>query len=179
MFQIVPSLIPGCYEIIYKQMKDNRGSFTKIFHRDLFKDLKINLELGEEFYSISSKNVFRGMHFQIPPKAVDKIVTCIKGNITDYVVDLRKDSPTYKKHLSFELDGDVPKAIFIPKGLAHGFYVNSEEAIVHYKCSDVYDPACDTGITYTSFDFAKEINKPVISEKDLNLVKFEDFNNPF
>jgi dTDP-4-dehydrorhamnose 3,5-epimerase len=160
-------------------MKDNRGSFTKIFHRDFFKNLNINLELGEEFYSISSKNVFRGMHFQIPPKAVDKIVTCIKGNITDYVVDLRKDSPTFKKHLSFELDGDQPKAIFIPKGLAHGFYVNSDEAIVHYKCSDVYDPACDTGIAYTSFDFAKEIKTPIISDKDLNLIKLEDFSNPF
>ena len=179
MFEKIETKIPGCFEIIFKKLSDNRGSFTKTFHEDMFKSLQISLHLGEEFFSTSKKGVFRGMHFQLPPKAVDKIVFCVKGNVTDYVVDLRKDSPTYKQHLSFELDGQVPRAIFIPKGLAHGFYVNSDEAVMHYKCSEVYDPACDTGIAYTSFAFAKDVIDPIITEKDLNLTSFEKFDNPF
>lgn len=179
MFSRVETKIPGCFEITFKKLGDNRGAFIKTFHEDMFRDLNIEMHLGEEFFSTSKKNVFRGMHFQIPPSDVDKIVFCVKGNVTDYVADLRVGSPTYGEYLSFELDGTVPKAIFIPKGLAHGFYVNSEEAIMHYKSSGVFDPACDTGLTYKSFPFAKDILDPVITEKDLNLVSFQDFKNPF
>jgi len=179
MFEIVESKIPGCVEIIFNKTADKRGCFIKTFHEDIFKKLNIRLELREEYFTVSTKNVFRGLHFQNPPKALDKLVYCVTGKVTDYVVDLRVGSPTFGESVSFELDGDIPKAVFAPVGLAHGFYVKSETAVMQYKVSEVYDAASDTGISYTSFPFSKEIIDPVISDRDQGFVSFADFRSPF
>ncbi len=179
MFKKAETSIPGCFEIIYKKLGDNRGSFTKTFHEGFFKDLGIQMHVGEEFFSTSAKGVFRGMHFQLPPHAVAKIVYCVKGSVLDFVVDLRKGAPTFGKHLTFQLDDQNPRAIFIPEGLAHGFYVTSEIAVMNYKSSGVYDGPTDSGISYKSFTFAEQITDPIISDRDKNFTSFEDFNNPF
>ena len=137
------------------------------------------MNLKEEYFTFSSKNVFRGLHFQNPPKALDKIIYCVSGRVTDYVVDLRTGSPTFGEYASFELDGENPRAVFAPVGLAHGFYVKSEHAVMQYKVSEVYDPACDTGISYTSFAFSKDIVNPVISDRDKEFVSFKEYKSPF
>src|SRR6478609_6559759 len=95
MFKLEPSKIPGCFVIFFNKMNDNRGSFTKTFHTDVFRELGLNFNFSEEYFSSSHKNVFRGLHFQVPPKAIDKIIFCATGAITDYVIDLRKGSPTF------------------------------------------------------------------------------------
>lgn len=178
-FKVIQSKIPGCFEITFNQMKDNRGSFTKTFHEHLFKELHINMDVAEEYFTHSVKNVFRGLHFQLPPMDLDKMVYCVSGKVTDFVVDLRVGSPTYGDWVSFELDGDKPSAVFVPVGLAHGFHVKSDSAMMQYKVSNVYDSKCDAGISYTSFDFAKSIVDPIISERDLKFVTLEQFENPF
>jgi dTDP-4-dehydrorhamnose 3,5-epimerase len=179
MFSKIETEIPGCFEIAFRLLADNRGSFVKAFHRPLFEQMELNVQVAEEFFSTSVRNVFRGMHFQVPPTDVDKLVFCVKGTVTDYVVDLRVGSPSYGKHLAFKLDSRNPKAIFIPKGLAHGFYVTSDEAIMHYKSSGIYDPKTDSGISYKGLPFEKEIVDPIISERDKSFSSLNDFENPF
>lgn len=178
-FEIIPSIINGCYEISFNKLNDNRGHFTKTFNIDMFNDLGISMQLKEEYFTFSTKNVFRGLHFQLPPKAIDKIVYCINGKVNDYVVDLRKTSPTYGKYVCFELDSEKPTAIFVPAGLAHGFHVLSDSALMQYKVSGVFDKDYDTGISYKTFDFAKEIISPNLSERDKGFVTFDEFETPF
>lgn len=173
------SFIPGCFEIIFTPFNDARGSFIKTFHNEIFKELNVNINVAEEFFTYSKKNVFRGLHFQVPPMELSKVIYCVSGSVRDFVVDLRVGSPTYGQWAGFDLNEESPSAVFIPPGLAHGFYVTSEKAIVQYKVSKLYDPASDTGISYTTFDFAKEIVDPVISEKDSKLVSIDEFVSPF
>lgn len=177
--QIIKSQIDGCFEIIFNDLKDKRGGFIKTYHQEIFSELGLNFILAEEYFTYSTKNVFRGLHFQIPPMALDKLVFCVSGQVTDYVVDIRKNSPTYGKYMAYNLDGNTPKAIFMGKGLAHGFYVKSDFAMMQYKTSAVYDAKCDAGISYTSFDFAKDIINPIISDRDAAFLTLDKFNNPF
>jgi dTDP-4-dehydrorhamnose 3,5-epimerase len=179
MFEQIESKIPGCFEIIFKKLDDKRGSFTKTYHEDVFKAIKAEFKVKEEYFTHSYKNVFRGLHFQQPPKALDKLVFCVTGRVTDYLVDLRMGSPMYGQWTSFELDGSIPKAIFAPVGVAHGFYVHSQEAILQYKVSEIYDALSDAGISYTSFSFAKELTNPIISERDAAFVDFDNYKSPF
>lgn len=176
---IVKTEIPGCFELIFDPLKDSRGSFVKTFHTEVFKQLNIKIHVAEEFFTYSVKNTFRGLHFQVPPMALEKIVYCLSGKVTNFVVDLRVGSPTYTKCLSFDLEGDLASAIFIPPGVAHGFYVKSDHAIMYYKASQTYAPTCDTGISYTTFDFAKQIINPIMSERDLKFVTIDQFESPF
>lgn len=179
MFERIESKIPGCFELVFKKLEDKRGSFIKSYHEDLFKKLQAEFKVKEEYFTSSGKNVFRGLHFQDPPKALEKLVYCVSGRVTDYIVDLRLGSPSYGQWVSFELDGDKPRAVFVPVGLAHGFYVHSEPAVMQYKVSETYDVVCDTGISYTSFSFAKDIHDPIISERDAAFVSFENYKSPF
>src|SRR5689334_15792070 len=143
--EIIPSKILGCKQIVLNQFSDKRGTFTKVFHEEIFSAAGISMHVAEEYFTSSVKNVFRGMHFQVPPADHEKIVYCNIGNITDFVVDLRIGSPTYGEFDAFELDGEKPALVYIPKGLAHGFFVNSPLAVMQYKVSTVYDLKCDTG----------------------------------
>ena len=179
MFEIVPSKIPGCFQIIFKKLVDNRGAFAKSYHIDEFNKLGIDFKFAEEYFSSSTKNVFRGMHFQTPPKAIDKLMFCAFGAVTDYVIDIRVGSPTYGQWESFELNSENPSAVFVPKGLAHGFYTKSDLAIMQCKSSGVYDAPNDKTISYKSFSFAKEIINPILSEKDIAATPFDEFENPF
>jgi dTDP-4-dehydrorhamnose 3,5-epimerase len=178
-FNLIQSKIPGCFQVTFNQIKDKRGSFVKTYHEDLFKELNINISSKEEYFTYSVKNVFRGLHFQLPPKALDKVVYCVLGKVTDYVVDLRLGSPTYGSWDSFDLDGDTPSAVIIPIGLAHGFYVKSDYAMMQYKVSEIYDSKFDTGISYTTFDFEKDMINPILSDRDFNFSTIDKFNNPF
>ncbi|MCC6371050.1 MAG: dTDP-4-dehydrorhamnose 3,5-epimerase family protein [Bacteroidia bacterium] len=179
MFELKETKLKDCFEILFKKLEDRRGSFTKTFHIDAFKKLGIDMDIKEEYFTASQKNVFRGLHFQNPPKAIAKMVFCVSGQVTDYVVDIRANSPTYGQWVAFELDGNKPSMVFVPEGFAHGFYVKSENALMQYKVSDVFDAACDDGISYTSFSFANQIQQPIMSDRDLGFVKFEDYKSPF
>lgn len=176
---IKESKIPGCKQIVLNQFTDKRGTFTKVFHEDIFRDAGIKMHVAEEYFTSSVKNVFRGMHFQVPPADHEKMVYCSIGVITDFVYDLRVGSPTYGQYDSFKLDGEKPTIVYIPTGLAHGFYVHSELAVLQYKVSTVYDLKCDTGILYSSFPFANEIRNAIVSDRDLGFKPLEEFKSPF
>jgi len=177
--ELWPSKIPGCYEIQLKVFQDHRGKFVKTFHHDIFADKKLETNFAETYYSVSAKNVLRGLHFQIPPKDHVKLVHCLQGEILDAVVDLRVGSPTYGQHEIFRLSADQGNSVYIPAGLAHGFYILSEQATVIYQVSTVYAPEYEQGILWNSAGIPWPTSEPSISQKDSNWRSLADFKSPF
>ena len=112
--------------------QDNRGGFQKLFNFDFFKENGLETDFKEFYYSVSQKNVVRGMHFQLPPFDHTKLVYVSKGRIKDVCLDIRKQSATYGKCFSIELDDKQGKYLYIPKGFAHGFISLEDGSIVNY-----------------------------------------------
>lgn len=177
--KVEKTLIYGVYIITGYKADDKRGSFSKIFNCTDFENLSIDLDIKESYYSVSNKDVIRGMHFQTPPSEHNKFVTVINGAIVDVILDLRKNSETYGKAISVELNGEENKGIYIPIGCAHGFKSLCDDTITLYNVSSVYDKEADCGVRYDSFEFDWEVENPIISERDLSFELFKDFKSPF
>ena len=158
-----------------------RGLFTKDYSKAVFEQNGIQYDLAEVFYTTSHKGVIRAIHFQ-RVKQQPKLVRCIHGHIHDVVVDLRKDSPTFRQWLSFELSGDRPREILVPAGCGHGYLV-LEESIVSYKCAERFYAEYDDGIMWNDPDLAIDwplelvggLDRVILAEKDQNLQSFADF----
>lgn len=162
-----------------KLFKDHRGLFLKTFHVELFAEAGIQFELKEEFFSVSKKNVLRGMHFQKPPAGHAKMVTCLVGSVLDVVVDLRKEENTYGQFWTGELSAENGQVLYIPEGMAHGFLTLSDEALVHYKTSSMYDSQSDTGIRWDSLGFDWPVANPIVSQRDQGFAALKEFASPF
>jgi dTDP-4-dehydrorhamnose 3,5-epimerase len=158
---------------------DARGSFVKTFHNTILKNAGIDFTLRESYFSLSNKDVIRGMHFQLPPHHHAKIVFCPQGAILDVIVDLRKGSPTYGQHYAQELSAENHKAYYIPEGFAHGFKALTDNAITYYLVSSEYDQPSDTGIRYDSIGFDWGVAEPIISGRDLSFPTMQAFDTPF
>jgi dTDP-4-dehydrorhamnose 3,5-epimerase len=176
---ISPTNLSGVYIIESSKLVDQRGFFIKTFHEDFYKDSGLNTNYKEEYFSLSKKNVIRGMHFQTPPHEHEKIVYCIKGKVLDVIVDLRVSSPAYGCFFSVELSGSDGKIIYIPKGFAHGFCSLEDDSIMMYKVSTVYSPENDSGIRWDTFDFNWPVEKPLLSERDRSFPSLNNFESPF
>ena len=179
MYTIAETTIKDCLIIQPTILDDNRGSFIKLYHEESFKRLGLNANYEEEYCSKSVQGVLRGMHFQTPPYAHIKLVTCISGAILDVVVDLRKNSKTYKQAFGIELTGESGKMLYVPEGLAHGFYVISKEAIFLSLNSKKYSKEHDSGIHWNSFGFNWPDSSPNISDKDHQMIYLNEFESPF
>jgi len=173
--------IPGCYQITPKIFEDNRGIFVKTFHAETLAHYGLNIELKEEFYSISKRNVLRGLHFQKQPSAHSKIVYCAKGSVLDFFVDIRKGSPTYGQSLSIELNEQNGVILFLPVGIAHGFLSLQDESLMIYKTDHSYDPTSDDGVSYKSCNIKLPVESEhlIISERDLNFVNLCNIESDF
>jgi dTDP-4-dehydrorhamnose 3,5-epimerase len=171
--------IPGCLELVLKPFKDERGTFVKTFRQDLFAEQGLTTLFAEEYYSISQHGVLRGLHFQSPPMDHIKVVYCISGAVLDAVLDLRKGSPTYGRYELFELNAEKANMLYIPAGLAHGFYVTSNHAVMLYKVTTVYSPQLDAGIRWDSAGIPWPDTHPIISARDRDLPLLADFASPF
>jgi dTDP-4-dehydrorhamnose 3,5-epimerase len=180
--KFIKSDIPDVLICIPKVFEDSRGYLSESFRKDLFEEaVSRKINFCQDITSKSAKGVFRGLHFQTPPYAQSKLVRVIKGKVIDIAVDLRKYSPTYKKHISVELSEYNHKQLFIPRGFAHGFF-SIEESIFTYKVDNFYNEKHDTGISV--FDPALGIdlsilNKIQVSEKDSSLPKLSEVSNNF
>ena len=161
---------------------DDRGGLIKDYNVDTFKDHGIDYDLKEVFYTLSKKGVIRAIHFQLI-KQQPKLVRCVSGHIYDVIVDLRPDSPTYGHWRGFHLTGENMKSILIPKFFGHGYLV-IEDSIVSYKAGEVFYSEGDSGIMYNDpdigiewpFDLIGSNKELIISEKDLNLMSFKEYN---
>ena len=125
----------------------------------------------------------RGLHFQRPPYTQSKLVRCVKGAVLDVAVDIRKNSPTFGKHVAVQLTEDNHLALFVPRGFAHGFAVLSDIAVFQYKCDNFYHPEADGGIsildTSLGIDWKMTLDSAILSEKDKNHPMLADFDSPF
>jgi dTDP-4-dehydrorhamnose 3,5-epimerase/CDP-3, 6-dideoxy-D-glycero-D-glycero-4-hexulose-5-epimerase len=176
---VVSTNLDGLLVLQPRIFQDNRGSFTKTFHREIFRDLGISFEPVEEFFSVSHKNVLRGMHFQLPPADHAKIVYCITGCVLDVVLDLRKKSETFGEFFSRELNAQTREILFIPSGFAHGFLSLENETTMFYQTNTVHSPQNDCGILWNSFGFDWPVKNPILSKRDEAFAAFGTFNSPF
>ena len=170
--------LSGAYAIRNFCHYDNRGDFIKSYDKEIYEEAGITVNINETFVSVSSKNVLRGLHFQLRnPQA--KLVCVLKGKAWDVIVDLRKSSPTYKKWISVELGSEGKNAVYIPRGFAHGFVSMADETTMMYQCDGPYDKETDTGILYNDpvigINWPVDITSCIFSERDLNLMSFEEF----
>ncbi|MDD2719894.1 MAG: dTDP-4-dehydrorhamnose 3,5-epimerase [Gallionella sp.] len=179
MFDLKPSCLAGCFELQPKAFDDNRGRFVKVFHEQAFAEQGLETGFAEEYYSLSHKNVVRGLHFQLPPMDHVKMVYCVSGEVLDVVVDLRVGSPTYGQHALFALSAGKANSVYIPKGMAHGFCVLSEQAIMVYKVSTIYSPAHDAGILWDSAGIPWPLSQAIVSARDQGFPTFDQFVSPF
>lgn len=173
------SSIPDCFHINPRVHKDARGTFTKIYHSGQFKEKGLSVNIEEQYVTVSGKGVLRGLHFQVPPYQHTKLVTCLSGEVIDSIVDLRKGSPTYGRHQTFTLKGDEESVLYIPPGLAHGFYTLSDSAVMLYMVSKEHSPEHDKGILWNSVGIMWPDEDPVLSERDRNHPSFDLFETPF
>lgn len=174
--------ISGCYIYNLNVLKDARGSFIKTFHNPTFIGTPLEgFTLEEEFITTSHKNVLRGLHFQAPPMAHDKIVSCLSGSVLDFFLDIRRASPTYGKVVSIELTGHAPQFLFLPKGIAHGFVSKENGSVLQYKTNKAYSPESDAGILWSSIDVDLGVldEELIISERDNALPEFRNYRSLF
>lgn len=171
--------IESCFIIEHKLFHDERGHFSVPYNNiDFEKQTGLKIEFIQDNQSFSFKNVIRGLHYQKGDFAQSKLVSCPFGHVIDVVVDLRPNSKTFGKHLTFELGGTKNTSIFVPKGCAHGFSVISQTALFQYKVDNPYNKESEGGIIYNDSDLQINwrVDNPMVSEKDLILPKFSSFS---
>jgi dTDP-4-dehydrorhamnose 3,5-epimerase len=173
--KIYKTKIKGLILIKTNQYFDNRGYFFESFNQKIYSKIDIKNSFVQDNFSISKKNVLRGLHYQ-RKNSQGKLIRVIKGKILDIAVDIRKNSKTFGKHQSFILSEENCKQLWIPKNFAHGFLSLSPNTIVNYKCTDFYDPIDQNTIIWNDKDLNIKwpIKKPIISKKDRDGIFFRN-----
>jgi len=177
--EIESTFIDGLKLIHLDKFEDERGTFLKVFNLDIFNEKRLETDFRESYFSISNKNVIRGMHFQIPPAEHTKLVYLNHGNVLDVILDIRRASKTFGQYFTILLDSTNPIMMYIPIGCAHGFLSKEDNSIVSYIQSSVYDKDYDEGILWNSFGMEWGIESPIISKRDKSFIPFETFDTPF
>lgn len=177
-FRFQDTSIPGLMLILPSMASDERGYLCKSFEVNIFAAHGIPFTVAEELESSSSKGTLRGLHFQ-RRHSQDKLVRVLSGKVYDVAVDIRPDSPTFGKWQGFYLSAEERNMIYIPKDFAHGFFVCSEEATLHYLCGDRYDPDSESGILWNDPDLAIDwpLNEDIsliLSQRDQSFQSFAD-----
>ncbi len=163
---------------------DSRGFFCETWNARLLGEAGIHIDFVQDNQSLSRTiGTIRGLHFQSPPHAQDKLVRCGRGRLLDVAVDIRNGSPTYGDWVAVELSADNGKQLLIPKGFLHGFVTLEPDTEILYKCSDYYAPECDGAIRFDDpdigIDWGISPDQAVLSEKDAAAPLLKDFNSPF
>ena len=146
--EYIKTAIEGVYVIEPKVFKDARGYFFESWKKDEFEQHCGKVEFVQDNESKSSRGVLRGLHYQKGEFSQAKLVRVIRGAVLDVAVDIRKSSPTFGKYVAVELSEDNKRQLFIPRGMAHGFLVLSDEAVFTYKVDNVYAPQSEASIRF-------------------------------
>ena len=178
--------LPGLTIFEPKVWGDYRGYFYESYNENTFKEAGIDATFVQDNEAKSSFGVLRGLHYQIPPFDMAKLVRVVEGEVLDVVVDIREDSPTYGQSFSIVLSAENKKQLFVPRGFAHGYVCLSETVIFCYKCDNFYSRVHEGGIIYNdpklNIDWKLPHADLVISEKDHQLPLFNQhrkFGNTF
>lgn len=177
--EIINTPFEGLYVLQTNAFKDERGGFQKLFNYDIFQEFGLNTDFKEIYYSVNKKNVIRGMHFQTPPADHTKVVYVSVGRIKDVVLDIRKNSTTYGKYFTIELNAENGKYLYIPKGFAHGFLSLENGSVCNYAQTSCYAREHDGGIDVMSIGYDWGVENPIRSGRDLLFPKLSDFETPF
>ena len=181
--KVIKTDIEGVVILEPRVFTDARGYFFESYSKRVFAEAVADVNFVQDNESCSTKGVIRGLHFQTPPYSQAKLVRCVRGAVRDVAVDLRKDSPTYGRHVAVILSEENHLQFFIPKGFAHGFEVLSDVAVFQYKCDEYYHPEADGGILLFDPDLGIEWDTPaeeaIVSQKDTTHPLLKDFKSPF
>ena len=157
MSDIRPTALAGVLEIVPARFGDARGFFSETYNATRLATSGIDLTFVQDNHSLSGRRgVLRGLHYQLPPRAQDKLVRVVRGAIFDVAVDIRKGSPTFAQWVGVELSAEKWNQLLVPKGFAHGFVTLTENTEVIYKVTDYYSPEHDRSIRYDDPDIAIE-----------------------
>lgn len=165
-----------------KVFRDERGFFLESYSFQEFRDNGIDIQFVQDNHSRSNvAGVLRGLHYQDPPFAQNKLLRVTRGSVYDVAVDLRKNSPTFGKWESFELSASNFRILFIPRGFAHGFCCLEPETEVQYKVDEFYSPAHDHGIRWNDpvLSVNWPVKEPLLSRKDAAQPFFNEITSPF
>lgn len=178
-FEIAALEIPDVKCIIPRRFSDPRGFFTETWNRKAFVEAGIDVNFVQDNHSYSrARGTIRGLHFQRSPSEQAKLVRVVRGSVFDVAVDIRADSPTYRKHVRMILTAERGEQLFIPVGFAHGFCTLEPDTEVVYKVSDYYSPKDDAGIIWDDptlkIDWPLDGRNPILSDKDAKLSRFGD-----
>ncbi|MEK9628833.1 MAG: dTDP-4-dehydrorhamnose 3,5-epimerase [Nitrospinota bacterium] len=170
--------IPGMMLIDLDVFRDPRGSFLESYQKERYKEHGLDVEFVQDNHSHSTKNVLRGMHYQIN-QPQGHLVYVVKGEIFDVGVDLRKGLPTFGHWLGFRLSESRPQQLFLPEGVAHGFCTLSEKADILYKCTDYFDPDDEGGVLWCDPELNIDwpIQEPIIRNRDANFPTLKNISN--
>lgn len=168
---VTPVGLEGVLEITPRRFDDRRGFFSETYNREHFRQAGIDLNFVQDNFSYSAKRgVLRGLHYQLPPRAQDKLVRVSRGSILDVAVDIRRDSPTFGEWVSVVVSADKWNQILVPRGFAHGFLTLEDDTEVVYKVTDYYSPECDRSIRFDdeqlNIDWQMDTADLVLSDKD-------------
>jgi len=182
--QITPTRLPEVLEITPRRFGDDRGFFSESWNRDTWAAAGIDLEFIQDNHSLSAEvGVLRGLHFQAPPRAQDKLVRVVTGAVLDVAVDIRKGSPRYGQWVAVELSAENGKQLLVPKGFAHGFLTLKPDTHFLYKCTDTYAPDAEGALLWSDadigVDWGVDAATLTLSEKDAIAPAFKDFDSPF
>jgi dTDP-4-dehydrorhamnose 3,5-epimerase len=167
--KIIETLIPGVVVIEPVVLGDARGFFMELFSARRYAAAGITRPLVQDNFSRSKRGVLRGLHFQ-HPQAQGKLVTAMRGSVTDVAVDVRVGSPTFGRHVKVELSEETRRQLWVPRGFAHGFVVTSEVAEFFYKCDDFYSAQDEVVLRFDDPELGIDwgVSDPIVSERDRN-----------
>jgi len=181
--QIEQTALPGVLILTPQRFGDHRGFFSESWSRQRMADHGLDFDFVQDNHSLSAAvGTVRGLHFQTPPHAQDKLVRCGRGALLDVAVDIRRGSPTYGQWVGVELSAENGRQLLVPAGFAHGFATRAPDTEIVYKCSDYYAPDCDRALRYDDpaigIDWGLTGNA-ILSDKDAAAPLLADLDSPF
>jgi len=173
--------LPDVVIVTPRRFGDARGWFSETWNKAaLARAGLVTPEFVQDNHSYSApRHTLRGLHYQRPPHAQDKLVRCSRGRILDVAVDARKGSPHYGRWVAVELSAADGCQLYVPKGFLHGFVTLTEDCEVQYKCTDYYAPECDGAVRWDSVGIDWGVRDPILSDKDAQAPDFAAFESPF
>ena len=181
--KITETILPGVLIFEPRIFADDRGYFFESFNKQHFLNAGIDVDFVQDNQSLSQKGTVRGMHAQKAPFEQGKLVRVITGAVMDVVIDARKGSPTYGRHVTVELSADNKLQLWVPPGCLHGFITLQDDTIFTYKVTNYYDKDSETGVIWNDPELAigwgVSEKDAILSPKDQLLPDFKSFESPF
>lgn len=182
--QVDQTILPGLLILTPRRFGDSRGFFSESWNRRQMADRGLDYDFVQDNHSLSAQvGTVRGLHFQAPPHAQDKLVRCGRGRLFDVAVDIRRGSPTYGQWLGVELSFENGKQLLVPRGFLHGFVTREPDTEIIYKCTEYYAPEADGAVRFDDpdigIDWGMKGTEAVLSDKDAAAPMLKDLDTPF